>query len=75
MSDENIRLAARNLELEAIEHFRILEKRSGKKLDPNNEHDWSSVALGYFVAKGFGFSRCIDMAIAVHYGELAEPEK
>lgn len=45
---------------------------NGKKIDPDNEHDWRSLTLGWALAKGLEPNDANDFAIYVRYNtELA----
>lgn len=48
--------------LEALRHMRNMEQDLGQKIDPKQEHNFASIALGYFIAHGFSIKQARRMS-------------
>lgn len=56
---------------QAIGAFVEIEHTLGKQIDPDDEHDFHSIAIGYFLGKNWGVTlACIMARVAVYKTDL-----
>ncbi len=56
-------------EQRVIEEWRDVCETRGHEIDPNDEHDWYSLSIGYLMARLIGIptDRLIDLALHCRY--------
>lgn len=53
-------------ERKAVNDFIRLEAEHGETIDPNQEHYFESIAIGFFIGRGFDLARVHEMARRVY---------
>jgi hypothetical protein len=58
----------KNITPELIAHYRADIVARGAQLDPDNEEDWESMALGYAIGRGWSVEDALEFSrIAIKY--------